>query len=145
MSRVARSLVQAGAAGARGVSILTVIASVAFLASCGDDGPSGPGSYEVEITRSTGLPPAGVVVDLVGPGVVAAAGAGGTQVWTHPLPGGQGLRVVAVNEAGGEPLHFRLDVSDVGAPSPEGVVRMGTDADNRHITAVETYQVRLTR
>ena len=124
---------------------LAILASAGLLASCGDDGPSGPGSYQVEITRTAGLPPAGVVLDLVGPGVVSATGTGGTQVWTHPIPGGQGLRVVAVNAAEDEPLQFRVDVSDLGAPAPEGVVRMGTDGDNRHITAVGTYDVRLTR
>ncbi len=129
----------------RRLVVLATLASAALLASCGDDGPSGPGSYQVEIARSAGLPPAGVVVDLVGTGIVAATGTGGTQLWTHPIPGGQGLRVVAVNTAEEEPLQFRIDVSDLAAPAPEGVVRMGTDSENRHITAVATYEVRLTR
>jgi hypothetical protein len=53
--------------------------------------------------------------------------------------------VVAVNAGADGPLQFRVDVSDLGSPAPEGLVRMGTDADNRHITAVATYEVRLTR
>lgn len=131
--------------GGRLVLALATMVFPASLASCGDDGPSGPGSYQVEITRSTGFPITGVVVDLVGSGVVAATGSGGTQVWSHPIPGGQGLRVVAVNVEDEEPLRFEIDVSDLGASAPKGLVRMGTDAGNRHVTAVGTYQVRVTR
>jgi hypothetical protein len=132
----------------RRVRILGIIGTLALLvplASCDDSGPQGPGTYEATVTRSAGLPPAGVVVDVVGPGITGVTGSGPTQVWTAPISGGQGLRVIAVNTGIDDPVQFRIDVSDVGAAAPEVVVRMGTDGDNRHITAVATYRVDLTR
>ena len=129
----------------RTLGVLGIFGFLVPLVSCDDSGPQGPGTYDATVTRSAGLPPAGVVVDVVGPGITAVTGNGPTQVWTSPIPGGQGLRVIAVNTGIDDPLQFRIEVADVGAPTPEAVVRMGTDSDNRHITAVATYRVDLTR
>jgi hypothetical protein len=127
----------------RTLSVIAGLTGALLLAACDDGGPSGPGAYTVRVENSES-PPSGAVLELYGKGITGVSSSGSTRVFSVPLTGRSGVRVVAVNPLSG-PVEFRIEVKDLGRDVPRGEVLEATDAQNLPSQAVSRYKVRVFR
>ncbi|MBI4520998.1 MAG: hypothetical protein HY701_09170 [Gemmatimonadetes bacterium] len=124
---------------ARGLA-LGAVGAVVFAAAC-DQGPSGPGALTATVVSPHG-PEGAAVVSVTGETLGAVSAAGATQVFTSR--NGAETRILLVNLTPGE-LRFRLEVPDLGAPTPPAVVLHVAGGDNVPRPIVSAYSVRFSR
>lgn len=122
-----------------GAALLT---AALLLAACStDEGPrSGPGTMTATLSGPNG-PEGAAVVTLLGDGVGAVTAVGGTEV--HSRSGDGGVRIVLINEVGGD-LLFRVAVADTTQP-PSTVVVEVAGPDDELRSSVDGYTVEFAR
>jgi hypothetical protein len=115
-----------------------LIAAVA-VAACDDR--QGPGYLGGALEGP--LPLGAAVVDVRGTGIMGFEPAGTTRVFSAVTP--EGIhRVVLVGEAAGG-LEFRIKVEDPSAAPPVGVLVSAADGEDRPVTSVAPFSVRISR
>jgi hypothetical protein len=114
-----------------------LLTALALTAAC--DGREGPGYLAAALEGP--LPLGAAVVDVRGVGIMGFEPAGTTRVFSAVTPAGV-HRVVLVGETTGD-LTFRIRVEDPKAAPPTGVVVSAADAEDRPVTSVIPFSVRI--
>lgn len=124
---------------ARALRVAALATLLVGTAACGDQGPaSGPGELTVRVVSPNGAEGA-AVVHLVGDGMGALSPVDGRVFGGQD---GDTLRVVVVNEAGGE-LRFQLAVADTTV-KPQGVLVEVSGPDDQ-LRALTGYTLEIRR
>jgi hypothetical protein len=116
-----------------------LVGALALTAAC--DGRDGPGYLAGALEGP--LPLGAAVVDVRGIGIMGFEPVGTTRVFSAVTPEGV-HRVVLVGETAGD-LSFRIQVEDPRAAPPVGVLVSAADAEDRPVTSVTPFSVRITR
>lgn len=119
-----------------------LLTAALVLAACStDEGPqSGPGTMTATLSSPNGAEGAAVVT-LLGDDIGAISAVGGTEV--HSRAGDSSVRIVLINEAGGE-LAFQVAVADTTQPPSTVVVEVAGPDDELRPT-VDGYTVEFAR
>ncbi len=108
--------------------LVALMVGVVTVSAC-ESGPQGPGDWNATVESSRRIAGA-VVIDVRGVGVQGFKTALPLQVfWSPPAVDGS-YRVVLVNPGAAAPLTFEIQVDDVSADPPTGVVVEATALTN---------------
>lgn len=122
-------------------SLLTALCGVTITVSACSDGPQGPATLAATVHGPT--PVGAVVLEVRARGITGFEGSAATRVFdASPEP--DVYRLVVVGETAGE-LPFGIGVEDRGGEAPSVTVVSAVDGQNRPITALSGYSVRVVR